>query len=187
MCSSRKPVWKRYGSMRRRKSLLEKAVARPKATKPVKPIPYDMRLFEDADLVLRAKHLATVYASLRHLGPGWAHARLPSDRSYRSFLRAAQTILDYEKATCRRVNNIDYVMSHIWYWGKTCWTTRLSSSSSIALYDAFTRLHSAQWVHPDPEADQRYEQELVQYLSRLRNESESLIRRSLKGSGLLSP
>lgn len=147
---------------------------------------YDGNIAVGSDLQLRAQHLAMIYQGLRiqRVGAGWEVKN--GSKSYLSFVRVAQHIIEYEQSSCRRVNDIDYVMAHIWYWGEKCFTTRLHSSSSLALYDSFTRMKSATVVTLNEEEESEYEEKLLQFLSEIRVESIESVRLSLQSSGLLS-
>lgn len=149
------------------------------------PLPYDLDF--DPDIERCARKLATLFVALKRNLPG---ASSPYEfkshyTSYRSFLHAASMILDYEASCFRRVNLVDYVLAHLWFWGAGCFSTRLSSSSSIVLYNAFTQLHAATRIMPDYELDNSYAQEMVAYLARVRGESEETVRENLQFSGLI--
>ena len=177
--------------MRRKPSALEKQVAK-KPTVKLDPLPETETEDDPAEhvteiIIKRARNLAVIYTAMKKdvQGVEWARLRTEGTRHFASFIKTARLLLHYELTSGRWVSDTDYVLAHLWYWGKDCFTTRLYSSSSIALYDAYMRIVSAEKIGPDELLDTQYSDQLVAYLSSLRRESPTAIVRSLKDSGLL--
>jgi hypothetical protein len=178
--------------MARKKSALEKRVRRQPKVK------LDKSEFEDAEdseteflatapIVVRARHLATLYTAIKRDLPGneWVRLAKENTRSFYAFIKTAQLLDEYERASHRRITDSDYILAHLWYWGKRCYTPRLYSSSSLALYDAYMRIVSATRIEHDPELDSEYDRDMIAYLSELRGESKTHVRKSLKYANLL--
>lgn len=174
---------------RHRSALEARVPKKPKMTVPdseTRHVPYDLKLGVDFNVVLRAKRLAVYYQSIK-FQTRWVKEIRATSQSFRSFIRAAQHLIQIERESCQRVSDIDYVLAHFWYWGNDCFTTRLSSSSSLALYQAFRRMQTATVTKDDPHLDRVYEDQMVAYLAEIRGETPETIRESLKDSGLLLP
>jgi hypothetical protein len=182
----------RVPSMARKKSALEKKVRRQPKVK------LDKSEFEDtedseteflatAPIVVRARHLATLYVAIKRDLPGveWVRLAKENTRSFYAFVKTAQLLDDYERASHRRINDSDYILAHLWYWGRRCYTPRLYSSTSLVLYEAYMRVVSATRVEHDPELDSQYDEDLIHYLSELRGESKTTVRKSLKYANLI--
>lgn len=138
------------------------------------------------DISRKAKHLARLFSVIRHDLSGNYYKVSSKGRDFSCFVKLVNLLAQWERNSGLKVDPVVYLSAHVWFYGAETYPTHLISEYSLSLYNSYAGSQLASKCVLSDKGDLLFDSEVLEYLSRVRGESEEEVFLSLKESGLFS-